>query len=134
LVLVNKGAQVAPSFFGDFYDGNYTLLQNKELNMVKRASEIQDNGKTLYFKSILDRQNDNVFDIIDRSNIEEYRDKDISQANTAKKYRNKTGKPILLVYLAQTDKSKEIEVFPLLYCFIPIVEGAKKVTYIVRNK
>jgi hypothetical protein len=131
LVLVNKGDEKVPNLLGDFYENN-ELQISKPLSKVKRKSEIE-NDITLRFPSILDRQTDNIFDIIDKNNIDEYNGP-ISQAITAKKFRNKTGKPIMLVYPAHTVSTHEIGTFPLLYCFIPIVEGAKKVTYVVRNK
>ena len=132
LVLVNRGYSKVSHLLGDFYENN-KLQTSKPLSKVRRKSKSHDNGTTRYFPSILDQQNDNIFDIIDKKNIDEYLVSE-SQAITAKKYRNKSRKPILLVYPAHTESTPEIEVFPLLYCFIPIVEGAKKVTYIVRNK
>ena len=139
LVLVNRGKEEVPKLLGDFYEDGKSQI-NRPICSVSRDKSAkleptEAGANTIYFKSILDSQKDNVFDIIDKNNIEEYLDKEkTSQAITAKKYRNISGKPILLVYPVHTDKSKEIKVFPLLYCFVPIIEGAKKVTYIVRNK
>ena len=89
---------------------------------------------TLYFKSIQDQQKDNIFDIIDKDNYDEYyKPKEGRQSDVVKKYRNKLKKPILLIYLAHSNKAPEIEVFPLFYCFIPALEKTHKVTYILRN-
>ena len=92
-------------------------------------------GSALYFKSILNQQSDNIFDIINKDNYKEYieatgKDGKPRQSDIAKKFRNKTGKPMLLVY--PTDK--DIGIVPLFYFFIPKIEGADKVRYIVRNK
>ena len=51
-----------------------------------------------------------------------------------KKYRNKSKRPLMLIYPAQSKEANEIEMFPLLYCFIPVLDNAQKVTYIIRNK
>ena len=60
--------------------------------------------------------------------------KSLRQSDVVKKYRNKSKKPLMLIYPAQSKKANEIEVFPLLYCFIPVLDNAQKVTYIIRNK
>ena len=88
----------------------------------------------------MDQQKDNIFDIIDISNYDEFvgakkeKTKGKRQSDVVKKYRNKSKKPLMLIYPAQSNKVKEIDVFPLLYCFIPILDNAQKVTYIIRNK
>ena len=85
----------------------------------------------------MDQQKDNIFDIIDKSNYDEFVDaktKGIKQSDVVKKYRNKSKKPLMLIYPARSNKVNEIDVFPLLYCFIPILDNAQKVTYIIRNK
>ena len=134
LVLVNKGKIEVPDLLGDFYI-NQKLQVCKPISPVIRKSKLENYDSTLYFPSILDRQTDNIFDIIDKNNIDEYNDTDnFRQSDVVKKYRNKSGKPILLVYPTYTEEYKGIDIIPLLYCFIPIVDGAKKVTYIVRNK
>ena len=88
----------------------------------------------------MDQQKDNIFDIIDKSNYDEFVDakkekiKGKKQSDVVKKYRNKSKKPLMLIYPAQSKKANEIQVFPLLYCFIPVLDNAQKVTYIIRNK
>lgn len=131
LVLVNRGINKFSYMEGEFYNENGDIV-TQTIKNVKRKSQKIDK-QTLYFPSILDRQDDNVFDLIDKDFIKDYQNEKISQAATAKKYRNKSGKPILLTYLAYTEGVNEIELFPLIYCFIPTFNGAESITYIVRK-
>ena len=142
LVLVNRGVSEGSKLLGDFYD-NGEQEENKPIGIVKRneSAELEPSEKdfnTIYFKSILDQQKDNIFDIIDKSNYDEFVDakktKGKKQSDVVKKYRNKSKKPLMLIYPAQSNKANEIQVFPLLYCFIPVLDNAQKVTYIIRNK
>ena len=141
LVLVNRGVSEGSKLLGDFYD-NGEQEENKPIGIVKRdeSAKLEPSEKdfnTIYFKSILDQQKDNIFDIIDKSNYDEFVDaktKGIKQSDVVKKYRNKSKKPLMLIYPARSNKVEEIDVFPLLYCFIPILDNAQKVTYIIRNK
>ena len=141
LVLVNRGVSEGSKLLGDFYD-NGEPEKNKPIGIVKRdeSAKLEPSEKdfnTIYFKSILDQQKDNIFDIIDKSNYDEFVDaktKGIKQSDVVKKYRNKSKKPLMLIYPARSNKVEEIDVFPLLYCFIPILDNAQKVTYIIRNK
>lgn len=136
LVLVNtniKSNQIE-GWTSDFYV-NKEKQTSKEISSLKRVYDKEEVEKeTLYFKSILNQQKDNIFDIIDNSNIEEYNaagaSKELRQSDVAKKFRNKSGKPMLLVYPVSDD---DHGLFPLLYFFIPKIEGADKVRYIVRN-
>ena len=139
LVLVNRGVSEGSKLLGDFYD-NGERQENKPIGIVKRdkSSKSEDNN-TIRFTSILDQQKDNIFDIIDNTNYDEYlkakeNDKSPRQSDVVKKYRNKSKKPLMLIYPTQSEKANEIEVFPLLYCFIPVLDNAQKVTYIIRNK
>ena len=142
LVLVNRADAKGSKLLGDFYE-NGKRQENEPIGIVKRDESAQletteKDSDTIYFKSILDQQNDNIFDIIDNSNYDEFmkakKDENKRQADVVKKYRNKSKKPLMLIYPAQTQKAKEIGVFPLLYCFIPVLDNAQKVTYIIRNK
>jgi len=144
LVLVNRGISNGSKLLGDFYE-NGKRQENKPIGIVKRdeSAKLEPSEKdfnTIYFKSILDQQKDNIFDIIDISNYDEFvgakkeKTKGKRQSDVVKKYRNKSKKPLMLIYPAQSNKVKEIDVFPLLYCFIPILDNAQKVTYIIRNK
>jgi hypothetical protein len=138
LVLVNANKKdKIDAWKSDFYKkekGIYKLDTNEPISSLIRKSDTD--GSALYFKSILNQQSDNIFDIIDEGNYKEYegatgKDGNPRQADIAKKYRNKSGKPMLLVYPVKTDN---IGIVPLLYFFIPKIEGADKVRYIVRNK
>jgi hypothetical protein len=130
---VNRGKEVEGlKLSGDFYEKGILQI-NKPLKVVSRdKSSIKESSDTLYFKSILDQQKDNIFDVINKDNILEYRENNKSEI--AKKYRHKYKKPLLLIYLATSSEAKEIIAFPLLYCFIPEIIDAKRVKYIVRNK
>ena len=138
LVLVNTNikSNEIDHWKSDFYkkgkDG-YKKNENEPISTLTRKSD--KDGSALYFKSILNQQSDNIFDIINKDNYKEYieatgKDGKPRQSDIAKKFRNKTGKPMLLVY--PTDK--DIGIVPLFYFFIPKIEGADKVRYIVRNK
>jgi len=141
LVLVNRGEVNGSVLFGDFFENGKSQI-NKPICIVKRdSSAVRDNHtNTIYFKSILDQQKDNIFDIIDSSNYDEFIDakkektKGKRQSDIVKKYRDKLKKPLMLIYPAKSNKAENTDVFPLLYCFIPTLDNAQKVTYIIRNK
>ncbi len=129
--LVNRGGRVVPEMKGDYYaDGEH--MRDADLHFVRRDKSAQSDGKTLSFRSILDQQKDNIFDIIDESNEDEYNSGNKSEI--VKKYRNILKKPLLLIYLSASDQAPEIPVFPLLYFFLPVLDKAEKVTYILRKK
>lgn len=139
LVLVNRGESNGSKLLGDFYDKGEPQ-KNKPIGIVKRdeSAKSEDNN-TIRFNSILDQQKDNIFDIIDNTNYDEFikakeDNKRSRQSDVVKKYRNKSKKPLMIIYPVQSKKANEIEVFPLLYCFIPLLDHAQKVTYIIRNK
>jgi hypothetical protein len=145
VVLVNRGEDKGSIMLADFYE-NGVKQENKPIQIVNRNSgKLETTDKdynTIYLKSILDQQKDNIFDIIDNSNYPEFvqakTKKDINnrlrQSDIVKKYRNKSKKPLLVIYLAQSNLAKKIDIFPLLYCFIPVLDNTQKVTYIIRNK
>ena len=136
LVNTNKRSDQIEGWTSDFYVKK-ELKSNVEISSLTRVYEKEgESEETLYFKSILNRQKDNIFDIVDDSNREEYpldkvEDGKPRQADIAKKFRNKSGKPMLLIYPVKTP---DIGIVPLLYFFIPQIEGADKVRYIVRKK
>ena len=79
---------------------------------------MEEEENTLYFKSILDQQNDNIFDVIDSDNVSEFisaKEGLITQSSVVKKYRNKKKKPILLIYPLQ---NKKIGVFSFIVLFL----------------
>jgi hypothetical protein len=145
VVLVNRGEDKGSIMLADFYE-NGVKQENKPIQIVNRNSgKLETTDKdynTIYLKSILDQQKDNIFDIIDNSNYPEFvqakTKKDINnrlrQSDIVKKYRNKSKKPLLVIYLAQSNLAKKTDIFPLLYCFIPVLDNTQKVTYIIRNK
>lgn len=141
LVLVNKGDKenIVEGFKMDYYK-NKEKVYAQPITSIKRKSKLEDNGETLYFPSILDKQSDHVFDIINTENYKEYENCEdgFKQSDVVKKYRNKSGIPILMVYPTYTnieeEENKKTKIFPLLYCIIPSIDGIKKVTYIVRKK
>ncbi len=138
LVNTNKRRDQIEGWTSDFYvkKNKENILTNAEISSLTRKYDTEGvNGKTLYFRSILNRQKDNIFDIVDEGNCREYPPADVKdgkprQADIAKQFRNKSGKPMLLIYPVKTD----IGIVPLLYFFIPKIEGADKVRYIVRKK
>ena len=137
LVLVNASKKVPINDWkSDYYkkgkDG-YKKNENEPISTLIRKPD--KDGSALYFRSILNQQSDNIFDIINKDNYKEYieatgRDGKPRQSDIAKKFRNKSGKPMLLVYPVKN----KIGIVPLFYFFIPKIEGADKVRYIVRNK
>ena len=138
LVLVNASKKdKINDWKSDFYikeENGYKKHENKPISALKRKGD--KDGSALYFGSILNAQSDNIFDIVDESNCEDYPAKvvdpgELRQADIAKKFRNKSGKPMLLVYPVKIDNWG---IVPLLYFFIPKIDGADKVRYIVRNK
>lgn len=138
LVLVNASKKVPINDWkSDYYkkgkDG-YKKNENEPISTLTRKSD--KDGSALYFRSILNQQSDNIFDIINKDNYKEYieatgKDGKPRQSDIAKKFRNISGKPMLLVYPV---KIKNFGIVPLFYFFIPKIEGADKVRYIVRNK
>ena len=129
-VLVNKTNN--PKIKGwkmDFYNGSQEKVY-EEISSLKRVNDKSVTDK-LYYKSILDQQKDNIFDIIEtKEEFDNYNNSN-KQAEIAKKYRHEKQKPIMLVYpvLGQNNI-----IIPILYCFIPKINGAEKVKYIVRNQ
>jgi hypothetical protein len=131
LVIVNKGndADIITEFKKCFYKDGSEI--STEFKFIRRDKSAEIEGGSIRFKSILDQQKDNLFDVIDETNIQEYREN--KKSEVIKKYRNQHKIPILLVFLAKTDVAQELGVFPLLYFFVPILENAAKVNYIIRN-
>ena len=108
----------------------YLSTDNNQFSIVKRVSLLKEDN-SLYFPSILDGRNaDNIFDIIDEQNIDEYR----KNSAIAKNIRNSKKVPLLLIYPAHSTDRLDNQEFPLIYCFIPILKNAQKVSYIVRKK
>jgi hypothetical protein len=136
LVLVNRGKEKVSSVRGDYYK-NGELIRNELIGKVRRddSAVLEPNASyanSIYFKSIVDQHKDNIFDIINQFNLKEFVDEINNKSQLAKTYRNMQKKPLMLIYLASTEKS-DIDVFPLIYCFIPVIDNIKKVTYIIRN-
>jgi len=131
LVIVNKGndADIITEFKKCFYKDGSEI--STEFKFIRRDKSAEIEGGSIRFKSILDQQKDNLFDVIDETNIQEYREN--KKSEVIKKYRDQHKIPILLVFLAKTDVAQELGVFPLLYFFVPILENAAKVNYIIRN-
>ena len=130
LALVNRGVSIPTQFYGSFYRSG-ELINNGEIRVVERHQSAKIEGDSLEFKSILDSSKDNLFDVLNDGNIDEFNNS--KPSDFIKKYRNKLKKPLLLVYLATCDKS-DIPYFPLLYFFVPVLDNAEKVTYVVRNR
>jgi hypothetical protein len=62
--------------------------------------------------------------------LELNQDEFIDYVEATKKYRNEKKKPILIIYPVVKDEL----IFPLYYFILPIINGGKKVQYIVRKK
>ena len=73
LVLVNKrksGKNEIQDWKSDFwFQGE--KRENHSINYLERKY-VEEEENTLYFKSILDQQNDNIFDVIDSDNVSEF--------------------------------------------------------------
>lgn len=119
LSLVNRG-------------NNLTDLEviGKKISSVERTS-VLDEGSLVFSQILEGRGLDNIFDIIEtEKEYDEYKKSNV----IIKEYRNKKKKPILVIYPARSKGKLNDTVFPLFYCFIPVLENAQKVTYIVRKK
>ena len=102
----------------------------KKISSVERTSVV-DEGSLVFSQILEGRGLDNIFDIIEtEKEYGEYKKSNI----VIKEYRNKKKKPILVIYPARSKGKLNDTVFPLFYCFIPVLENAQKVTYIVRKK
>ena len=114
--------------------GNYPtklVINNIKISPVLRVSEEKTDG-SLYFNQILEgRGLDNIFDIIEEK---EENEAYLKSTKVITKLRNDKKKPILVIYPARSKGMLQDNVFPLIYCFIPILDNAQKVTYIVRKK
>jgi hypothetical protein len=123
----------------DCFVGN-KLRTNEGVKMVRRdrSAKIEytnSGASVLYFKSILDQNKDNIFDVLNENNYDEYNEaSSAKKASLIKEYRNEQGKPILMIYFASSSSAPDIPVIPLFYCFIPYIKGATKVQYVVRNR
>jgi hypothetical protein len=108
-----------------FYNKN-NQLEFQEVRGVSRKSEKSENSDTIIISSFLTgRGFDNTFDIIDDQNKEEFND----YIEASRKYRNLKKKPILIIYPVVDEDF----IFPLYYFIIPVINGGKKVQYIVRK-
>lgn len=129
VVLVNRINNKPIDFKADFYDKNYRLV-NQNISSVKRLAKPDVKKELLYIESILEgRQKDNIFDIINENNVNEFNG---NERKVAQKYRNLHKKPIMLIYPVK-DIDNDL-LFPLLYFILPVINGGKKVQYIVRNR
>jgi hypothetical protein len=109
-----------------YYDKN-NFLKIDKISGVQRKWEDDDIFNTKTISSFLDSGNiDNSFDIINENNENEFIK---SPAQTLLKYRSQKKKPILIIYPVLY---KDM-LFPLLYFIIPIINGGKKVQYLVRK-
>jgi len=133
VVLVNRGNREMDGFKWEMkdFDGN-----NKQISPVKRKWEDVKSGSTenvLFFSQILEgRSRDISFDLIDDDNRGSFIIGEITNSD-ARKYRNEKKKPILVIYPVFNDKDEKM-LFPLLFFIIPIINGGKKVRYLVRNQ
>jgi hypothetical protein len=110
----------------EFYNKN-NIIELQHITGILRKWEEEENSKTKTISSFLTgRGVDNSFDIIDETNQDEF----IDYVEATKKYRNEKKKPILIIYPVVKDEL----IFPLYYFILPIINGGKKVQYIVRKK
>ena len=111
-------------------------VYKENISIVNRDDNEKDNADYYIPKTLLDRDLDNTFDILDEKElIEEY-----GKAGDGKgpayryKVRNSSKKAILIIYLIRgvVEKNKVEIVFPALYLSIPSV--GNQVDYIVRKR
>ena len=94
--------------------------------LVRKWEELENTNDTKTISNFLDRNGiDNSFDIIDSNNEKQFIE-DYKKAN--QKYRNQKKIPILIIYPVVYKQM----IFPLLYFTLPVINGGKKVNYIVR--
>jgi len=109
----------------EFYNKK-NIIEVQDVTGISRKWEESETSKTKTISSFLTgRGVDNSFDIIDESNKEEF----IDYIEATRKYRNEKKKPILIIYPVINNDL----IFPLYYFILPIINGGKKVQYIVRN-
>ena len=110
----------------DYYNKN-NIIENQEVyGLVRKWEELENTNDTKTISNFLDRNGiDNSFDIIDSNNEKEFIE-DYKKAN--QKYRNQKKIPILIIYPVVYKQM----IFPLLYFTLPVINGGKKVNYIVR--
>lgn len=110
----------------DYYNKN-NIIENQEVyGLVRKWEELENTNDTKTISNFLDRNGiDNSFDIIDSNNENEFIE-DYKKAN--QKYRNQKKIPILIIYPVVYKQM----IFPLLYFILPVINGGKKVNYIVR--
>jgi hypothetical protein len=110
----------------EFYNKN-NIIELQSITGLLRKWEEKEETQTKTISSFLTgRGVDNSFDIIDENNKGEFKDYVLA----TRKYRNQTKKPILVIYPVVYLGL----IFPLYYFIIPIINGGKKVKYIVRKK
>jgi hypothetical protein len=108
-----------------FYN-KINILEVQDVMGVIRKYEKSEPSKTIIISSFLTgRGIDNSFDIVDDHNESEF----IDYVEATRKYRNQKKKPILIIYPVINEEI----IFPLYYFIIPIINGGKKVQYIVRK-
>jgi hypothetical protein len=108
-----------------FYN-KINILEVQDVMGVIRKCEKSEPSKTIIISSFLTgRGIDNSFDIVDDHNESEF----IDYVEATRKYRNQKKKPILIIYPVINEEI----IFPLYYFIIPIINGGKKVQYIVRK-
>ena len=109
----------------EFYNKN-NQLEFQKVTGVSRKWEKSEQSNTIIISSFLTgRGYDNTFDIIDDQNKDEF----IDYIEASRRYRNEKKKPILIIYPVVNGDF----IFPLYYFIIPIINGGKKVQYIVRK-
>ena len=108
-----------------FYNKN-NIIELQDVTGISRKWEEKETSKTKTISSFLTgRGTDNSFDIIDEKNKDEFND----YIEATRKYRNEKKKPILIIYPVMYEDL----IFPLYYFILPIINGGKKVQYIVRK-
>ena len=137
-VMVNRvgGKNGDVKIQGEFYRNG--KLENEPIKFIDRGTfkEMND-GSTLKLSSLQDRQKDQLFDVIDcEESVMEY-EKSQTKAKVVQNYRNKKGKPIMIVYLVRAtySKTEPILELPMYSVSIPDWNGQiNKITYISRKK
>lgn len=109
----------------EFYNKNNQLEFQKVTGVIRKWDESEKSDTRIISSFLTGRGADNSFDIIDDQNKDEF----IDYIEASRKYRNEKKKPILIIYPVVNGDF----IFPLYYFIIPIINGGRKVQYIVRK-
>ncbi|MFC2148758.1 Z1 domain-containing protein [Bacteroidota bacterium] len=124
---IEKGQEI--DMYGPWFVGETRIkaIERGDLN-------INNPSKDYEIGSILDRDKDNTFDILDPSNIQHYINlKGPEKTSYRNKERDKSKKGLLIIYPIK-GKAETTTIIPAIHLIIPQINNGEKVTYIIRRR